>query len=252
MLDSTGQGRGVGTLACGSVVLATMTTLAPSQAALRAMARPIPRDAPVIKIVLPFRYGRLEDAKDSPLVDMACGARGDSANTGVSKSAGGVEGHMAEAVGAMSLVCEWEDCQDRFRSLTELEWHVKRHVDGLQPEEGSLARATETLPSPSPNAQGAGKANFSQGGSQDEDSVVRGALGQKGGTKCVMCQGGGETHDNYLVLCSGCTRPYHQACHRPSIHGAVLRDRHSRWYCKQCALSASSSLHNLTLSIKRK
>jgi hypothetical protein len=38
---------------CGSDVLAAMAMLAPSQAARSAMARPIPREPPLIKIVLP-------------------------------------------------------------------------------------------------------------------------------------------------------------------------------------------------------
>lgn len=42
-----------GSLGCGSAVLAATTMLAPSWAALRAMALPIPRLAPVINIVLP-------------------------------------------------------------------------------------------------------------------------------------------------------------------------------------------------------
>src|SRR6185369_1731004 len=44
-----------GNLGCGSVVLAAMTMLAPSRAARRPMALPMPRLAPVMKIVLPFR-----------------------------------------------------------------------------------------------------------------------------------------------------------------------------------------------------
>src|ERR1700722_19843835 len=40
---------------CGSAVLAAMAMLAPSRAALSAMARPMPRLAPVMKRVLPAR-----------------------------------------------------------------------------------------------------------------------------------------------------------------------------------------------------
>src|SRR5581483_5818970 len=40
---------------CGSAVLAAMATLAPSRAARSAMARPMPRLAPVTKRVLPAR-----------------------------------------------------------------------------------------------------------------------------------------------------------------------------------------------------
>lgn len=43
-------------LGCFSVVLAATTTLAPSAAALRAISFPIPRLAPVIKIVLPKSF----------------------------------------------------------------------------------------------------------------------------------------------------------------------------------------------------
>jgi len=45
-----------GSLAWGSAVLAAMTILAPSRAALRAMAFPIPRDAPVMNRVFPFSF----------------------------------------------------------------------------------------------------------------------------------------------------------------------------------------------------
>jgi hypothetical protein len=40
-------------LGCGVSVLAAMATLAPSRAARSAMARPMPRDAPVMNSVLP-------------------------------------------------------------------------------------------------------------------------------------------------------------------------------------------------------
>src|ERR1700733_9538663 len=43
-----------GSRGCGSTVLATTATLAPSCAARKAIARPIPRLAPVIKRVLPL------------------------------------------------------------------------------------------------------------------------------------------------------------------------------------------------------
>ena len=41
-------------LGCGSTVLAAMATLAPSAAALSAIASPIPREPPVTKSVFPF------------------------------------------------------------------------------------------------------------------------------------------------------------------------------------------------------
>src|SRR5690554_4177096 len=44
-----------GSLGCGSTVLAAITILAPSRAARSAIARPMPRDPPVMKTVLPFR-----------------------------------------------------------------------------------------------------------------------------------------------------------------------------------------------------
>jgi len=49
-----GVGRGRRYLGCGWVVLAAMATFAPSLAKRRAIAFPIPRDAPVIKTVLPL------------------------------------------------------------------------------------------------------------------------------------------------------------------------------------------------------
>ena len=44
-----------GNLGCGSAVLATSATLAPSRAARRAMASPIPRLAPEMNMVLEAR-----------------------------------------------------------------------------------------------------------------------------------------------------------------------------------------------------
>src|SRR5918994_1603929 len=44
-----------GSLGCGSAVLAAMTTFAPSFAARNPMARPMPREAPVMKSVFPLR-----------------------------------------------------------------------------------------------------------------------------------------------------------------------------------------------------
>src|SRR5919112_350617 len=44
-----------GSFGCGSAVLAATTMLAPSRAARSAMARPMPREAPVTNRVLPER-----------------------------------------------------------------------------------------------------------------------------------------------------------------------------------------------------
>src|SRR2546427_476798 len=46
-----------GNLGCGVTVLAAMTILAPSRAARRPMALPIPRLAPVMNKVFPFKSG---------------------------------------------------------------------------------------------------------------------------------------------------------------------------------------------------
>jgi hypothetical protein len=46
-----------GNLGCGSTVLAAMAILAPSRAASRAVARPIPRLPPVMKIRSPYNDG---------------------------------------------------------------------------------------------------------------------------------------------------------------------------------------------------
>jgi hypothetical protein len=45
-----------GSFGFGSAVFAAIATDAPSAAARRAIARPIPRDPPVIKILLPWRF----------------------------------------------------------------------------------------------------------------------------------------------------------------------------------------------------
>ncbi len=45
-----------GSFGCGSAVLAATTTLAPSRAAFRAMALPMPRLAPVMYRVLPASF----------------------------------------------------------------------------------------------------------------------------------------------------------------------------------------------------
>ena len=60
-------------LGCGSAVLAAITTLAPSRAARRAMARPMPRLPPVMNRVLPLRFGpcRLMVRRSSHWIDPA-------------------------------------------------------------------------------------------------------------------------------------------------------------------------------------
>src|ERR1700761_5066482 len=50
---------------CGSAVLAAMATLAPSRAARRAIARPMPRLAPVTNRVLPARLPGSRIARSS-------------------------------------------------------------------------------------------------------------------------------------------------------------------------------------------
>jgi len=45
-----------GSFGCGVVVFAYMEMFAPSAAALLAIAKPIPLEAPVIKMVLPLRF----------------------------------------------------------------------------------------------------------------------------------------------------------------------------------------------------
>lgn len=55
-----------GNFGCGSDVLAAMTILAPSFAAFNAMALPIPRLAPVMKMVFPASFLQFS----APLVDI--------------------------------------------------------------------------------------------------------------------------------------------------------------------------------------
>lgn len=59
-----------GSFGCGSAVLAAITTLAPSRAALRAMAFPMPRLAPVMKSVQPasFLWGDSSSVTSSLLI----------------------------------------------------------------------------------------------------------------------------------------------------------------------------------------
>ena len=52
-----------GSLGCGSAVLAAMMTLAPSLAARKAIALPMPRDAPEIKMVFPAKCLEIEQKK---------------------------------------------------------------------------------------------------------------------------------------------------------------------------------------------
>src|SRR5258708_4107680 len=65
-----------GSFGCASVVLAAITTLAPSRAARSAIARPMPREPPVMKSVLPLRSAI---AVSSPgAAEEASGFRGES------------------------------------------------------------------------------------------------------------------------------------------------------------------------------
>lgn len=53
-----------GNLGCGSTVLARITTLAPSWASLLPIASPIPRDAPLMRAVLPLRSPLLSNSNN--------------------------------------------------------------------------------------------------------------------------------------------------------------------------------------------
>lgn len=59
-----------GSFGCGSTVFAQMATLAPSRAARIAMARPIPREAPVMKSVFPCSVLALPNMLFSLLVKL--------------------------------------------------------------------------------------------------------------------------------------------------------------------------------------
>src|SRR5690606_629158 len=59
-----------GSLGCGSEVFAAMMMLAPSRAARRAMALPMPRLAPLMKMVFPLRVDIGGPYHDHLLVDL--------------------------------------------------------------------------------------------------------------------------------------------------------------------------------------
>src|ERR1700756_3170403 len=62
-----------GSLGCGSAVLAMRAMLAPSAAARLAIARPIPRLAPDMNIVLPERDMRFSYVRPLPVGKADCG-----------------------------------------------------------------------------------------------------------------------------------------------------------------------------------
>src|ERR671912_1138533 len=64
-----------GSLGWGSAVLAAMTTFAPSRAARRPMARPMPREAPVMKRVFPLRFMVSARQRQGCILQEACAAQ---------------------------------------------------------------------------------------------------------------------------------------------------------------------------------
>lgn len=176
---------------------------------------------------------------------------------------------MMRTGGTSIFICQWGDCQHRLQSLSELEGHVREHIDDLSLEEGLMkesGQAQENVPHIINEGSPSGGDVVSQGtlvstiepppredphlGSNHVSIPSRGT-----GNRCIVCRGEREGPGNYVVLCNGCDRPYHQTCHRPAIHGVTIKDRHSKWYCKNCASSSvtlmNSSLRNLTPSIKK-
>src|SRR3712207_5910521 len=63
-----------GSFGCGSAVFAAMTTFAPSFAARSPMARPMPREAPVMKRVLPLRLIGSARQRQGCILQEACTA----------------------------------------------------------------------------------------------------------------------------------------------------------------------------------
>jgi hypothetical protein len=51
---------------------------------------------------------------------------------------------------------------------------------------------------------------------------------------CKVCLRGTSPASNMIVFCDGCNTPYHQFCHHPPIHQAVVDEVDKEWYCKQC------------------
>lgn len=178
---------------------------------------------------------------------------------------------MIRAGRASVFICQWGECHSRFQTLPELEGHVRKHIDDVSLDEGSMEEPGEARGDVSSMIEGG-----SPGGGGDivpQETLVKKidppprehlhagnnlehGPGRGIVTKCIVCQGEREEPGNYIVLCHGCDRPYHQACHRPAIHGVTIKDRHSKWYCKNCASSSvtlmNSSLRNLTPSIKKR
>lgn len=220
-----------GNLGFGDVVLATTTTLAPSRATLNASILPIPREAPVITIVFPFKKGLRDFAKAALLSDPA--------SVNILKELTG-PGH------AMSTFsCQWDDCTEKFTTLQKLQDHLFRHVNEAQPIPGSKfpVTKTDTKTLPMFSIENTDDLNNSKGKekviTKDKPRTIQNVklvLEQKedDDLKCEICKSGKEATGNLIVICDGCDRGFHQLCHDPNIPGSLLRIPNSKWFCNQC------------------
>ncbi|CAG8115449.1 unnamed protein product [Penicillium olsonii] len=51
---------------------------------------------------------------------------------------------------------------------------------------------------------------------------------------CTVCHRGNSPSNNFIVLCDGCDRPWHQKCHSPNIANEVVQIADMDWFCNKC------------------
>lgn len=51
---------------------------------------------------------------------------------------------------------------------------------------------------------------------------------------CTGCYRGNSPSNNFIVLCDGCDRPWHQKCHTPNIDNEVVQIMDMDWFCNKC------------------
>ncbi|CAG8007463.1 unnamed protein product [Penicillium salamii] len=51
---------------------------------------------------------------------------------------------------------------------------------------------------------------------------------------CTGCYRGNSPSNNFIVLCDGCDRPWHQKCHNPNIGNEVIHIADMDWFCSKC------------------
>lgn len=202
--------------------MATITTLAPSWAALKAIFLPIPLEAPVITMVLPLRKGFWQGKNPvSDSVSVNIDRAFDQSLQGSSD------------LNRRMYACKWGDCHQGFTKYDAFEDHVLTHIIEEIPTTVNNSSLSSGRTLPSPDDTGKEPATHEDEEAEEDDII------------CVLCEDGSEKPNNQIVICDGCDRGYHQNCHPTVIPDYQLQQENIEWLCYNCAPASSSSSKRL-------